>query len=176
MIPKLQTHKTDVEVQSERKAKRFYVGLVLMLFAIQCTILGTAINLAIGDPALAVVPDYHQAALNWDDAQAASRAADDMGWDLQLDVSDVADGKGLRAVQFNVVDSDGKPMSDLQINGKVYHHTMADDVDRFELDNLGDGKYQAMPRMFKSGLWQVEFDVKNAGKPMSFKRTVELEG
>lgn len=169
-------HKTPLEVQSERKAKRFYIGLVLLLFAIQCTILGTAIKLAIGDPSLAVVPDYHQAALHWDDAQTAARAAGKMGWDWTLDVSDVADGKGLRAIEFRVLDRDGQPMSELNVQGKVYHHTQANQVDRFQLKNVGEGRYMAMPRMSKDGLWQIELDLNNAGEPMSFKRTVELRG
>jgi len=169
-------HKSPFEVQSERKAKRFYIGLVVLLFAIQCTILGTAIKLAIGDPSLAVVPDYHQAALNWDDAQVAARAAGRLGWDWKLDVSDVADGKGLRAIEFRVLDRDGSPMSDLNVRGKVYHHTQANQVDRFEFQNVGEGRYMAMPRMSKDGLWQIELDLSNAGEPMSFKRTIELHG
>lgn len=171
---KNRTDKSDFEAQAERKAKRFYIGLVLLLFAIQCTILGSAISLAVGDPALAVVPDYHHAALRWDESQAALRSAQKLGWEVDWNISDVADGQGLRAIQFAVRDSDGKGRSDLQVNAKVYHHGNASSVERFQLDSIGDGRYQAMPPMARSGLWQIELDVKNAGEPMTFKKTVEL--
>lgn len=167
--------KSDVDINAERSAKRFYIGLVLLLFAIQATILGTAIRLAIGDPALAVVPDYHQAALRWDDAQAAHHAADKLGWNLSLDVSDVADGRGMRALQFHAVDRDDRPMTNLNVRAKVYHHARADHVERIELDHVGEGRYMAMPAMRAAGLWQIELDVRNAGRPMTLTRTVELE-
>lgn len=167
--------KTPIEISSERKAKRFYIGLVLLLFAIQCTILTTAITLAIGDPALAVVPDYHQAALAWDESRAATRSAGEMGWDLDVNVSDVADGKGMRVMQFHALDQDHQPLSELNVRAKIYRHARADEVERFELDSIGDGTYQSMPRMPDPGLWQIELDVRNAGRPMTLSKTVELQ-
>ncbi len=166
--------KTPTEITSERSAKRFYTGLVLLLFAIQCTILGTAISLAIGDPALAVVPDYHQAALDWDAKHAASGAAEKLGWNVDLQVSDVADGRGMRATQLFVHDQAGQPVSDLRVAAKVYHHAAADNVERIELKNVGEGQYIAMPAMGRIGLWQIELDLKNAGRPMSISKTIEL--
>ncbi|MFG0254139.1 MAG: FixH family protein [Rhodopirellula sp. JB053] len=167
--------KNETEVKAERSAKRFYTGLVLLLFAIQCTILGTALKLAVGDPALAVVPDYHQAALNWDASQAASNEAARLGWNVNLEVSDVADGRGKRAMQFVVADENQKPVSDLNILAKVYHHAAADSVERFELENIGEGRYMAMPAMGRDGLWEVELDIQNAGKPMTIAKTFEFQ-
>lgn len=167
---------TEIEVKAERSAKRFYIGLVLMLFAIQATILGTALSLAIGDPALAVVPDYHQAALNWDSSHAATTAAKKLGWDVQVEVSDVPDGRGMRAMQFLAHDQNGDPVSDLKILAKVYHHASADRVERLELQNVGEGRYMAMPAMGRLGLWQIELDIQNAGTPMTLSKVVEFKG
>ncbi|TWT75205.1 FixH family protein [Allorhodopirellula solitaria] len=166
--------KSDDEIQSERKAKRFYIGLVLLLFAIQFTILGTALKLAIGDPALAVVPDYHQAALDWDAIHAASSAAAKQGWDVQIDVSDVADGRGLRAVDLNMSDDRGQPVTNLTVVGKVYHHADADRIERFEMQDVGGGRYLATPPMARPGLWQLELDIRNAGTPMTLSKTCEF--
>jgi nitrogen fixation protein FixH len=166
--------KTPTEITAERSAKRFYTGLVLLLFVIQCTILGTAISIAIGDPALAVVPDYHRAALDWDATHAASGAAAKLGWNVDVEVSDVADGRGMRAIQLFVHDQDGKPVANLQVAAKVYHHAAADSVERFDLKNVGEGRYMAMAAMGRQGLWQIELDFKNAGQPMSISKTIEL--
>ncbi len=166
--------KSDHEITAERKAKRFYIGLVLLLFAIQITILGTALKLAIGDPALAVVPDYHQAALDWDSTHAAAGAAEKMGWSVQVDVSDVADGRGLRAIDLNMNDQNGQPITNLKVLGKVYHHADADQVERFEMQNVGAGRYLAMPPMGRPGLWQLELDIQAAGTPMTLSKTYEL--
>ncbi len=166
--------KSDDEVDSERKAKRFYIGLVLLLFAIQITILGTALRLTIGDPALAVVPDYHQAALDWDSAHAAAGAAGKLGWAVQIDVSDVADGRGLRAIHVSLADSKRRPIPSLKVLGKVYHHADAEQVHRFEMENVGEGKFLAMPPMGRVGLWQLELSIQNAGVPVTLSKTVEL--
>lgn len=170
------SHPTEVEIRAERSAKRFYIGLVLLLFAIQATILGIALSMVIGEPALAVIPDYHQAALDWDNSRAASTAAHKKGWELQLEVSDIADGRGMRALQFHALDQNHQPISDLVILAKVYHHAQADLVERFELRHVGEGRYMAMPKMGRPGLWQIEMDVQNAGTPMTFTETVEFQG
>lgn len=169
------SQKNEIEIKAERSAKRFYTGLVLLLFAIQCTILGTALTLAIGDPALAVVPDYHRAALDWDSSHAASHAAAKKGWDLQVEVSDVADGRGMRAVQLFAIDENGEPVSNLKVLAKVYHHAAADQVNRFELESVGGGRYMAMPAMGRAGLWQVEIELQNAGTPMTVTKIVDLQ-
>lgn len=166
--------KTPIDAIAERKAKRFYTGLVLLLFAIQITILGTALTLAIGDPALAVVPDYHQAALNWDAVHAAAGAAKKLGWQVQLDVSDVADGRGRRAVNLQLLDDHDQPIPDLRVSGKAYHHADAEQVERFELESVGDGRYLAMPSMGRAGLWQIELDIKNAMEPITISKTYEF--
>jgi len=119
--------KPSVETQQkdERRAKRFYIGLVLLLFAIQATILGTALKLAIGDPALAVVPDYHQAALNWDEAYRASLASDRLGWNVDVIVSKVSDSKGQRAISVELHNQQGKTLDDLNVDAVVYRHADA---------------------------------------------------
>lgn len=166
--------KTPLESIAERKAKRFYIGLVLLLFAIQITILGTALTLAIGDPALAVVPDYHQAALNWDAVHAAAGAARKLGWHVQLDVSDVADGHGRRAVYLQLLNDHDQPIRDLRVSGKAYHHADADQIERFQMESVGEGRYLAMPPMARAGLWQIELDIKNAKVPVTFSMTYEF--
>lgn len=166
--------KTPIDALAERRAKRFYTGLVLLLFTIQITILGTALTLAIGDPALAVVPDYHQAALNWDAVHAAAGAAKKFGWHVRLDVSDVADGRGLRSVGLDLMDDHDQPITDLNVTGKVYHHADANQVARFEMQNLGTGRYQSMLPMGRPGLWQLELEIENATEPMTISETFEL--
>ncbi|WP_286764567.1 MULTISPECIES: FixH family protein [Rhodopirellula] len=165
----------ETQQKEERRAKRFYISLVLLLFAIQATILGTAIKLAIGDPALAVVPDYHQAALNWDESYRASLASERLGWNVDVIVSDVSDAKGQRAISVELHNQQGKSLDDLHIDAVVYRHADAGAFEAVELLSTGEGRYLGMASMPQQGLWQLELTVDGAGEPMTLSRTLELE-
>ncbi len=52
--------------QAERRARHFWVSLIVGLLGLQVAGGITAIFLSVGDPSMAIVPNYHQAALNWD--------------------------------------------------------------------------------------------------------------
>lgn len=165
----------DTKVQDERRAKRFYISLVLMLFAIQFTIGGIALKLAIGDPALAVVPDYHKAALNWDTTHRASLASNRLGWGVDVIVSDAADARGQRAIAMTIQDKTDQARDDLNVTAKLYRHAQAGDVQTVQLPSIGEGRYLAMANMPDNGMWQLEFDIEGAGEPMTATRIIELD-
>ena len=89
-------------IEAERSAKRMWISLVILLFAIQISIGGTAIYLATGDPSVAVVPDYHTVALNWDAHHRARTAPERLGWKMNITASDVADTRGMRALELRI--------------------------------------------------------------------------
>lgn len=161
--------------RAERKAKRFYISLVLLLFAIQFTIGGIALKLAIGDPALAVVPDYHQAALNWDESQRASKASERLGWNLQVAVSEYPDASGRRAISVEAKDEKNTALETLSIAATVYRHADAGSHESIELPHTEGGRYLTMAEMPQSGVWQIEFSIEGADEPMTLSRTLDLE-
>jgi nitrogen fixation protein FixH len=160
---------------AERQAKRFWISLVLLLFVIQCTIMGLVINLAVGDPSGAVVPNYHTAALNWDQTRRAMEAADRLGWKIEFQASDVADRRGMRAIELNIVNDRGQGLDELEIRGTLYHHAVATEVETVEFDAVGQGRYLTLVPAGRAGLWQLELDVEGASEPMSQSITFEVE-
>ena len=171
----MSTAPDSIEV-AEKKAKRFYIALVVFLFIIQSTIMGTVMHLAIGDPSAAVVPDYHNAALNWDETRRQREEAARLGWDVDFSASDVADERGRRAIQLSVLDSDGQAITDLVISGSLYHHALANDVIEVDLRSVGNGKYLALAPAARKGIWQLELAIEGAEKPMAKSLTFEVEG
>ncbi|TWU02451.1 FixH family protein [Stieleria varia] len=158
----------------ERSAKRFWISLVLVLFVIQSTVMGIAINLAISDPSAVVTPDYHAAALNWDETRRSRSAPQRMGWTVKLYVSDVADQRGQRAVEWTAADREGNPLDGLTIDARVYHHARAGDVQELQLKSAGDGRYIALADMPRNGLWQIDLSVAGAEEPVEQTETVEV--
>lgn len=159
---------------AERRAKRFWVTLVVGLLSMQLIIGYVAIRLAIGDPSVAIVPNYHEAALNWDQHRAALTAADRLGLVTDLEISKVADSQGLRAILFCVKDDGGHSIANLQVTATVYRHARAAEVQTVPLADVGDGIFMATTAMAQAGLWQVELDVEGAAEPIRVSREVSL--
>jgi nitrogen fixation protein FixH len=160
----------------EKRAKRFWIALVLFLFVIQSTIMGLVIHLAIGDPSAAIVPDYHNAALNWDATRRRHEAADRLGWSVAFSASDIADDSGRRAIELNIRDEAGRPVDALTVAGKLYHHARANDLIPVELNSVGEGRYLALVPAGRAGLWQLDLEFENAPEPMAHRLTFNVEG
>ena len=161
---------------AEKRAKRFWIALVVFLFIIQSTIMGLVMHLAIGDPSAAVVPDYHNAALNWDQARRMNEAPDRLGWQVTFNASDVADGRGMRAIELQILDRSGDPIDDLSMNGKLYHHARAGDVVSVHLKSVGQGNYLALAPAAQIGLWQLELKIDGANEPVTRSETFRVRG
>ncbi len=161
---------------AERRAKRFWIALVVFLFIIQSTIMGLVMHLAIGDPSAAVVPDYHNRALNWDATRRTLEAADRLGWGVTFEASDVADGRGMRAIELTIVDGDGNPLDELVVSGALYHHARAGEVNTVALKSIGDGKYLALAPAARAGIWQLELKIDGGSEPVTQSLTFHIEG
>jgi nitrogen fixation protein FixH len=163
----------ESEILAERRAKRFWVSLVVVLLGLQLVIGFVALRLSTGDNSAAVVPNYHQAALNWDETKNALQAAGRNGWSLTLTASDVADGRGLRAIELKVLDSGQQTVDALTVTGHVYHHAFASDLRQIEFRSIGEGRYLAMAPMERKGLWQIELSIEGAEELMTLSDTVD---
>jgi nitrogen fixation protein FixH len=130
--------------------------------------------LAVGDPSGAVVPQYHQAALNWDATHRASLASQRLGWTVQIVASDVADASGQRAIEITIHDRQGNAVDELQLVGKIYHHARAADVQTIDLPAVGDGRYLTVATMPRSGLWQIDVDIRGTGEQITEAATIEI--
>jgi hypothetical protein len=160
---------------AEKRAKRFWIALVVCLFVIQSTIMGLVMHLAIGDPSAAVVPDYHNAALNWDQARRMNEAADRFGWQVTFNASDVADGRGMRAIELQILDQLGDAIDGLAIRGKLYHHARAGNVIGVDLKSIGQGNYLALAPAGQAGLWQLELTIDGADEPVTQSITFRVQ-
>jgi len=169
----MNSNMTEAEILAERSAKRFWVSLVLVLLTLQLIIGFVAIRLATGDQSVAVVPNYHQAALNWDQTKIARSAAKRNGYTLDLNVSDVADGRGMRAIELQVRDAGQQNVDKLQVSGHIYHHALASDVIPIEFRAIGDGRYLVLAPMGRKGLWQIELAIDGGVELMAMSEAVE---
>ena len=170
------TMENESNKMAEKRAKRFWIALVVFLFIIQSTIMGSVMHLAIGDPSSAVVPDYHNRALNWDALRHTQEAAGRLGWDLGFKASDVVDGRGMRAIELRVVDAQGKAVDGLSVSGTLYHHARAGDVLQVSLPSAGEGRYIALAPASRPGQWQLELSIVGGSEPVAKSINFNVEG
>ncbi len=162
------------QLRAERRAKRFWVSLVVGLLGLQLVVGGVAISLATSDPSVAVIPNYHAAALDWDATKRSRGAITRLGWKTELTVTQGADGRGRRAVRLRVRDQKGRPVDGLRVAGRYYRHARAGDVAPLQLSAVGDGQYQALVPLPEAGLWQIDLQLAGGPEAIQVMTTVEL--
>ncbi|MBX7169167.1 MAG: FixH family protein [Pirellulales bacterium] len=154
----LAAHSGNLDAESSELKARWLWGAVivgLLLFQIAACLL--IIYLATSDASMAVVPEYHEKALHWDDAQAAQRASDALGWQASWAFDDTVDVLGRREIRLSLHDASGRPVGGAMPTVEVFHHAHAAAAERFTLVELGSGSglYSFVARVSRPGIWEL---------------------
>ncbi len=165
---------SDEMQQLERRARRFWVSVIVGFLGLQVLIGIASIVLAFNDPSVAVIPNYHQSALDWDVTHHARQLTDQLGWQIDYNVVP-AEQAGHRSLFVAILDRDGKPVSDLNVSAKLYRHARGGIVDRFKLKAIADGNYQADTKLTDKGLWQIELLIEGEHGIASLSREFEVK-
>jgi nitrogen fixation protein FixH len=174
-----QSHTANEDPDKSRATRSAWLwGTVVVAFLIlQLVIGGLAFNLATGDPSVAVVPDYHERALNWDDELARRKRSDQLGWKSAVRWGDTSSETDRRELAIEVVDSDGNPVSGGEASVRFYHHARGVDVATTVLQELSPGKYAAELPMAKPGLWEIEFSLsRGPDEAYWHQQTIDIGG
>lgn len=144
---------------ANRKAAWIWGSIVVGFLALQVLIGVAAIFLATGDPSVAVVPDYYEKAIKWDEYVALQTQSDRLGWQVGTEIAPT--GKSLQSqyVMLYLRDAQGRPLSDLSGRVRVYHHARASQTEEVSIQPMSAGVYSAEVQMPRDGLWEVELDV-----------------
>ena len=152
-------------VASEAVARWIWPGLVFALLGMQGVLGVVAVMLATGDPAWRVVPHYHDRAIHWDRVATARAASEQLGWKTTITPGTTADIYGHRDITVTLTTADGKPLSGATVKGELWHHARPGDLVELTLRESAEqpGLYMGRARASRSGLWQVELNVRKAG-------------
>lgn len=151
---------TDIQRANRRAAWR-WGSLVVGLLSLQVAGGIVAIILASSDESVAVVPNYHEKALNWDAEMAAQAASAALGWRCEVSqIGGTAEPGGLR---ITVTDREGKPVAVRSGALRLYRHIRAADVRRLPLP-AGQFALLELSDCFDApGLWQVMLELRGDG-------------
>jgi nitrogen fixation protein FixH len=169
---------TELTGSSASRSAWLWGSLVTAFLILQLVIGGLAFNLATGDPSVAVMPDYHERALNWDDEMARRQRSDQLGWRATLTWGAVAaseTGESGREVVVHVVDTDGAAVTGGDASIRFFHHTRAGDVSSLKLQERAPGAYVWTLPMEKPGLWDIEFSLaRGPGEAFWHQETLDI--
>ncbi|HBN74654.1 MAG TPA: hypothetical protein DD473_02300 [Planctomycetaceae bacterium] len=142
--------------QAERTSRWIWSGMIVGLLSLQIFCCMIAFFLATTSPSMAIIPNYHQKALNWDETRNEIHASEQLGWQKKIDVSEPIDVYGNRTVTLWLNDSTSAPVLADQIHLKAYRHANAAQLISIPLEEIAPGTYQAQAEITKAGLWQFE--------------------
>lgn len=145
--------------RNNRRAAFRWGAFVVGMLGLQVAGGITAIVLATGDQTVAVVPNYHEKALHWDQQVALRTASQKLGWVAEMTPLDRAQDRG--GLKIELRDRSGS-FIDLQSGSiEIYRHARADNVARIPLAAAATGSIQ-LSRCFNApGWWQVSLDVRD---------------
>ncbi len=146
--------------RANRKAAWIWGSIVVGFLSLQVAIGVVAIFLATGDPSVAVVPDYYEKALKWDDYVALQNESDRLGWQVGTEITPTGKGLESQYVMLYLRDAKGQPLSELSGQVRVYHHARAAETSDVSIRSMSAGVYSAEVQMPRDGLWEVEMDVR----------------
>lgn len=164
--------KADLQ-QIERRARRFWVGLIVTLLGIQVIVGLGSVYLALGDPTVAVIPNYHQSALDWDIKHRAQQLLERLKWQVTVEASSIAADQ--RTLQVRIEGPQGEPIELLNVRGKVYHHARGQEIAQVVLKETTAGNYAGQVPITRPGLWQIELAIEGDHGIANKTTTIEVE-
>lgn len=136
-------------------------AVVLGLLGGHMIFIFTAITLGTGDPSFAVVPDYYEKAVDYDQRKALLAQSAELGWAIELTPAAQADAIGQRELFVRFQDSAGQPITGLLVQVTGYHVARAKETVTMQCVEVLPGQYVGSARMTREGFWQFAVDAEH---------------
>jgi len=142
-------------------AKRFIMpAMVLGFLGAHMLFIFVAISLAVGDRSFAVVPDYYQKAVDWDEQKQVRADSLALGWSAQVLPSREVSVRGERELAVVLLDKEGQPIEGAQVIATAYPHARAGEIAELVLPETDEpGRYSALAEMRREGVWDITLHV-----------------
>ena len=152
--------------QAKRVKRARWPWIIVGLLGGHVTIMVVAVIIATNDRSFAVVPNYYQRAVNWDQTQAQKRASEKLGWHVRVEASNQVDPIGRRAMSFVLTDADGKALDHAVLEIEYFHDSHGDEEKQVKLtpDATDPSRFTVLLPMRYAGNWEFHFTATAGGK------------
>lgn len=152
---RIKTMSQSISHPNERLAQWCWTAFILMFFMIQAIIWTVAISLTAGDESHAVVANYDEQALKWDELKQLRRESAQLGWTSETLIDRTDDISGQRGVTVRLVDETGGPVTQAVFNMRAFHRAMAAKPQQLTFTEIGPGVYGAKIKVERYGKWSI---------------------
>jgi len=117
-----------------------------------------AVNIAGRDNGNAVLPDYYERALAWDEMRLKAADSALLGWDVFLTASPLTNAEGQRTVRVEILDRFREPVEEAVVSMRYWHRAegKAREARLEPVDGGPAGIYEAALPMARGGLYAVD--------------------
>ena len=137
--------------QKEKTAQMLWTGFILAFFVIQAVIWAFAITFTMNDKSHAIVSDYDEKALNWDEEVAERLASSKLGWNAEILVDPTSDVSQFHAISIKLIDSEGQPVTKAKLELGAFHRSRAANTQKIQMSEINDGIYSGKIQIRRSG-------------------------
>lgn len=162
------TRNVQTKEQKAISSRRHWVmpAVVFGLLGGHVTFIVTAITLATGEASFAVVPDYYQKAVSYDERKALLAQSDELGWQIDLTPSDQVDTDGQRKLILQLRNAQGSPIEGMAVSIDGYHLARADQPLSMSCAEVLPGQYIGVGPITKEGYWRFAIDVSSSDEKL----------
>lgn len=170
-----QLTKNEQIARTNRWAAWRWGSLVVGMLGLQVVLGVVAITLATNDDSVAVVPDYYEKALRWDDEVARRSASDALAYQASVRITD--DGMPVSGIRLELRDAQDQPVEIRAGVLRTYRHLRAADVRSINVPASADGVVRCDGCFNHPGLWELDFELTDAsGNQFLLTRTIDVGG
>ncbi|MFK7790373.1 MAG: FixH family protein [Phycisphaeraceae bacterium] len=154
----IQSRVDQTALKKTQKRRFIMPAVVLGLLGGHMIFIFTAIAIGTGDPSFAVVPDYYQKAVDYDEKKALLAESAELGWTVELMPSDTADAIGQRELIVQLRDASGKPVRNRVVKIDGFHQARASQPISMTCVEVLPGQYVGKGLLTREGFWQFTVD------------------
>lgn len=147
----------SIPSEAQENAARFiWTAAIVGFFVLQAILWTVAITLTHRDSSHAIVEDYDDRALHWDEYQLLRQASAELGWTSAIDVSPDGDLHSRHRLSLSLSEREFSPVSNATVQVRMFHLARAGEPELIELKESEPGLYFGVATIRSGGNWQFE--------------------
>lgn len=157
----------------ERRARHRWVGFIAAFFVLQAMLWSFALHRVHSDPSHAVVEDYDQRALRWDEHRARQAASDALGWRAVVRLRP-NDGPSGAAIEVELTDPGRGAVAADEVVATLFHQSAAANKQTIALTRARDGVFSGEAAVHRPGKWRIRIDARRGADHYASTQTHEV--
>ncbi|MEM8711271.1 MAG: FixH family protein [Planctomycetota bacterium] len=157
----MESNSASTSSREARKASYRWPLIIVGFLAGHMGAMALAVNIAGRDNGNAVLPDYYERALAWDEMREKAADSAQLGWDVFVNASALTDAAGRRTLRVEVLDRFREPVKGAQVAVRYWHRAEGK-AREATLSAVGEGAkgvYEAEVPMARSGLYACDLAI-----------------